>query len=805
MRSSQLVGLEQQQQFWIQQQQQDLSSFDSAAAVRLVRECNSIARGKLLHSKISSSPSLSRDGYLASSLVYMYLRCGSLESAIDVFHKIAHKSIVLWTVLISAYVSRGHSAAAIALFHRILQEGIALDAIVFVSVLSACSSEEFLAAGRLIHRCAVEAGLGLQEIVASALVSMYGRCGSLRDANALFGHLERHLDVVLWNAMITANSQNGSPREALEIFYRMLQLGIPPDLVTFVSVFKACSSSPSLRASQVKGFHACLDETGLGSDVVVATALVNAYARCGEIDCARKFFAEMPERNAVSWTSMIAAFTQIGHLLAVETFHAMLLEGVVPTRSTLFAALEGCEDLRVARLVEAIAQEIGVVTDVAIVTDLVMAYARCDGQEDAIRVFSAREEGEWDAALVTAMIAVYAQCRDRRSTFKLWGAAIERGISPDRILYITALDACASLAALSEGRQIHACVAADRRLDRDVTLGNAIVSMYGQCGSLRDARDAFDGMPARDEISWNAMLSASAQHGRVEDCCDLFRAMLQEGFDAERIAFLNLLSACAHAGLVKAGCEHFSAMTGDHGVVPATEHYGCMVDLLGRKGRLADAHGIVQAMPVPPDAATWMALMGACRIYGDTERGRFAAERVLELRADHTAAYVALCNIYSAAGRWDDAAAVRKIMADLGLRKIPGVSSIEIRSKVHEFVVRDRSHPQSEAIYAELERVMGAIERAGYRAVTGEVLHDVEEEQKEQLLRFHSEKLAIAFGMMSTPQGSTLRVIKNLRVCVDCHNASKFISKVFGREIVVRDVRRFHHFKDGACSCGDYW
>eukprot|EP00249_Psilotum_nudum_P023089 c28744_g7_i1 orf=1-690(+) len=228
------------------------------------------------------------------------------------------------------------------------------------------------------------------------------------------------------------------------------------------------------------------------------------------------------------------------------------------------------------------------------------------------------------------------------------------------------------------------------------------------------------------------------------------------------------------------GYQYFASMSKDFGIPPTAEHYGCMIDLLGRAGKLDEAEDLVNKVQFHSGAVGWMILLGACRIHGDMERGKRAAERALELDPYNAAPYVVLSNIYSSAGRWDDAAQVRKAMTDRGVKKEAGRSSIDVKNSVHEFVVNDKSHPQTEEIYAELERLSWEMEEAGYVPNTKLVLHDVEEEQKEHLISYHSEKLAIAFGLISTPSGMPLRVIKNLRVCHDCHTATKFISKIVG-------------------------
>jgi hypothetical protein len=230
-----------------------------------------------------------------------------------------------------------------------------------------------------------------------------------------------------------------------------------------------------------------------------------------------------------------------------------------------------------------------------------------------------------------------------------------------------------------------------------------------------------------------------------------------------------------------------------------------MVDILGRAGYLEEAHDFINSMPIQPDATVWGSLLGACRNYMNIRLGELVAKHLLQSCSENAAHYVLMSNIYAAAGRWDDVAKVRKMMKDRGVEKNPGCSWIEINNKLYAFLAEDRAHPQMHKIYAKLDELFGQMKEAGYVPDTNFVLRNVEEEQKEYFLCYHSEKLAIAFGLINTSDRTPIRIAKNLRVCGDCHSAIKFISNIVERNIVVRDANRFHHFKDGLCSCGDFW
>jgi pentatricopeptide repeat protein len=280
--------------------------------------------------------------------------------------------------------------------------------------------------------------------------------------------------------------------------------------------------------------------------------------------------------------------------------------------------------------------------------------------------------------------------------------------------------------------------------------------------------------------------------------------MQQEGLRPNEFTLVAILNACSHAGLVEEALDCFHSMQTKFNIAPTTRHCTCVVDALGRAGRLQEAEQFLTTMK-KPDAVAWKSLLGACRKHGDVDTAERAAQSALKLNAKDSSIYVLLSNIYSSKGRFEDANRVRTLMKEREVKKTPGQTTIEIDGQVHTFVVNDQSHPQTSAIYAELTKLFAEMKQAGYIPDTNFALHDVEEEQKEHLLSYHSEKLAIAFGMISTPPNSRLVIVKNLRVCGDCHTATKYISKLRNREIIVRDANRFHHFRNGTCSCQDYF
>lgn len=342
-------------------------------------------------------------------------------------------------------------------------------------------------------------------------------------------------------------------------------------------------------------------------------------------------------------------------------------------------------------------------------------------------------------------------------------------------------------------------------LQENVYVGTSVVDMYCKCGRVEAARRAFDQMKEKNVKSWSAMVDGYGTHGRVKEALEIFYNMNRAGVKPNYITFVSVLSACSHAGMLDEGWYWFQAMEQKFDIEPGVEHYSCMIDLLGRAGLLSRAYDLIKKMKVKPDFVVWGSLLAACRMHKNVELGEISARKLFELDPKNCGYYVLLSNIYADAGRWGDVERMRIFMRSHGLIKPPGFSLVELKGRVHVFLVGDNEHPQHEKIYAYLDKLYVDLQEAGYVPNMTSVLHDVNEEEKGISLRVHSEKLAVAFGVMNSVPGTTIQVIKNLRICGDCHTMIKLISKILNREIVVRDSKRFHHFRDGFCSCGDYW
>ncbi|KAK8509968.1 hypothetical protein V6N12_035291 [Hibiscus sabdariffa] len=346
------------------------------------------------------------------------------------------------------------------------------------------------------------------------------------------------------------------------------------------------------------------------------------------------------------------------------------------------------------------------------------------------------------------------------------------GVKPNSVTIPCLLPACGNIAALIHGKAAHG-FALRTGITTDVHVGSALVDMYAKCGRIHLSRLCFDSIPNKN----SSLLECN--HGRLCNACQ--------------------------GGLIEEGWHFFNSMYKDHGIEAKMEHYSCIVNLLGRAGKLEEAYAMIKQMPFEPHACVWGALLSSCRLHNNIRLGEIAARNLFELEPNNLGNYILLSNIYASKAMWDEVDAVRDVMRSRGMKKNPGCSWIEIKNRVHMLFAGDKSNPQMIEIIEKLDKLNLELKKAGYLPNTSLVMQDVDEQDKEQILCGHSEKLAVAFGLLNTPPGSPLQIIKNLRICGDCHLVIKFISGFEGREIYVRDTNRYHHFKDGVCSCGDYW
>lgn len=444
----------------------------------------------------------------------------------------------------------------------------------------------------------------------------------------------------------------------------------------------------------------------------------------------------------------------------------------------------------------------GFSSDVVVATSLLDMYANSGEFCFAYQLF--QEMITKDLIAWNCLISCCAQNGLVEDAFKLFIKMQHTGLKPNGSSLAGILPAVARVGALHLGRSCHGFIIRNA-LELDEFVMTALMDVYAKSGDLVVARRLFNCIRNRSVVAWSSMIMGYGSHGYVAEALTLFEEMEANNIKPNYITYIGVLSACAHAGLVNEGRGYFRRMVDCHCIIPRAQHYTCMVDLFARAGLFDEAMELINSMPVEPSPGIWGALLGGCRIHGHVELGRHAADRLFELNSSDPGFYVLLSNIYAAAEMWSEVRNVRRLMRERGLRKPAGWSSVEIGNRAHCFISGDKTHADSDEIYKKLEEVMEEIRLVGYVPETKVVLHDVEDDVKECVLKSHSEKLAIAYGLLRTSKGMPIRIMKSLRTCKDCHTAAKFISRITCREIVLRDAVRFHHIKDGICTCQDYW
>ncbi|RDY04055.1 Pentatricopeptide repeat-containing protein, chloroplastic, partial [Mucuna pruriens] len=793
----------------------DLTAYPEGSRQKLIKsslllkaciKSGNLELGKLLHYKLTHS-GLDLDSVLLNSLISLYSKCGDWENAVSIFRNMGNKrDLVSWSAMISCFANNTMEFRALVTFLDMLQCGIYPNEYCFTASIRSCSNAEFFSIGRVIFGFVFKTGYFDSNVcVGCALIDMFTKgSGDIESARKVFDKMQEK-NVVTWTLMITRFAQLGLLGDAVDLFCSMLLSEYTPDRFTLTSLLSACVEMEFLSLG--KQLHSWVIRSGLASDVCVGCTLVDMYAKCaadGSVENSRKIFNSMPRHNVMSWTALISGYVQgRQEQEAIKLFCNMLHGDVAPNCFTFSSVLKACAnlpDFGFGKQLHGQTNKLGLSAINCVGNSLVNMYSRSGRMECAKKAFDILFEKN----LISYNTVVDANAKelDSEESFNL---QIEHsGIGASSFTYACLLSAAACIGTIGKGEQVHALVVKSG-FGNNQCINNALISMYSKCGHKEAALQVFNDAGDRNVITWTSIISGFAKHGFATKALELFYKMLEIGVKPNEVTYIAVLSACSHVGLIDEAWKHFNSMHYNHGIIPRMEHYACMVDLLGRSGLLLEAIEFINSMPFDADALVWRTFLGSCRVHRNTKLGEHAAKMILEREPHDPATYILLSNLYASEGRWNDVAAIRKSMKQKKLIKETGYSWIEVDNQVHKFHVGDTSHPQAQKIYDELDELASEIKNLGYVPNTDFVLHDVEDEQKEQYLFQHSEKIAVAFALISTPKPKPIRVFKNLRVCGDCHMAIKYISIVTGREIVVRDANRFHHIRDGKCSCNDYW
>ncbi|KAE8729437.1 Pentatricopeptide repeat-containing protein [Hibiscus syriacus] len=604
-------------------------------------------------------------------------------------------------------------------------------------------------------------GLLFDPYSASSLfaVSALSPSSSLDYARKVFDQIPKP-NLYTWNTLIRIYASSPEPLLGILIFLRMVhESPYYPNKFTFPFVIKAAAEIFSLCVGQA--LHGMVIKASLGADVYISNSLIHLYMSCGDLDSPYRvfmmMFQEMEEKNVkpndVTMVGVLSVCTKKLDLEFGRWVHSYIQRNGISLKLTLNNAMldmyTKCGSLEDAKtLFDTMVEK-----DIVTWTTMLAGYAKLGAYEEARQILDTMPRQ--DIAAWNALISGYEQNGKSKEALSIYHELQQSKIAkPDEITLVSTLSACAQLGALEVGDYI------------------------------KKALEIFYSVEKTDVFVWSAMIAGLAMHGQGKAAIDLFSRMQANMIRPNSVTFTNVLCACSHAGL----------------------HYSCMVDILGRAGLLEEAVEFIEKMPIPPSDSVWGALLGACQIHGNVELAERACSHLLDLDPQNNGAYVLLSNVYAKTGEWDGVSRLRKHMRVTGLKKEQGCSRIEVKKVSHEFLAGDNCHPLSKEIYSKLDEIVVRLKSTGYVPNKSHQLQLIEEDDmQERALILRSEKLAIVFGLLYVEASQPIRIIKNLRICGDCHSVAKLISRLYDREIILRDRYRFHHFSEGHCSCKDYW
>ncbi|KAF2941644.1 pentatricopeptide repeat-containing protein At4g21300 isoform X1 [Oryza sativa Japonica Group] len=687
---------------------------DSHTFPYVVKSCaalGAIALGRLVH-RTARTLGLDGDMFVGSALIKMYANGGLLWDARQVFDGMAERDCVLWNVMMDGYVKAGSVSSAVELFGDMRASGCEPNFATLACFLSVSATESDLFFGVQLHTLAVKYGLESEVAVANTLVSMYAKCKCLDDGWKLFGLMPRD-DLVTWNGMISGCVQNGFVDQALLLFCDMQKSGIRPDSVTLVSLLPALTDLNGFN--QGKELHGYIVRNCVHMDVFLVSALVDIYFKCRAVRMAQSVYDSSKAIDVVIGSTMISGYVLNGMSQeAVKMFRYLLEQGIRPNAVAIASVLPACASMAAMKLgqeLHSYALKNAYEGRCYVESALMDMYAKCGRLDLSHYIFSkisAKDEVTWNS-----MISSFAQNGEPEEALNLFREMCMEGVKYSNVTISSVLSACASLPAIYYGKEIHGVVIKGP-IRADLFAESALIDMYGKCGNLEWAHRVFESMPEKNEVSWNSIIASYGAYGLVKESVSLLRHMQEEGFKADHVTFLALVSACAHAGQVQEGLRLFRCMTEEYQIAPRMEHFACMVDLYSRAGKLDKAMELIVDMPFKPDAGIWGALLHACRVHRNVELAEIASQELFKLDPHNSGYYVLMSNINAVAGRWDGVSKVRRLMKDTKVQKIPGYSWVDVNNTSHLFVAADKSHPDSEDIYMSLKSILLELREEGY-------------------------------------------------------------------------------------------
>ncbi|GLU21167.1 hypothetical protein SLE2022_373260 [Rubroshorea leprosula] len=747
--------------------------------------CGTCLQGYMIKQGFKENP------ILVSSLIDLYSKCGYTEEAYKLFTlELDNGDTVSWTTMISSFVQAQKWSQALRLYPNMIEAGIPPNEYTFVKLLAACGVLG-LNHGKLIHGHMILWGVNLNLVLKTALVDMYSRCKRMEDAIKV-SNLTPVYDIFLWTAIISGFSQNFMFKEAVAAFHQMEISGILPNNFTYSSILNACSLIPSLELG--KQIHSRVIIAGLKNDVSAGNALVDMYVKCShEIEDALKVFKAISSPNVISWTSLIAGLSERG--FQQDSFYllrAMLAVGVKPntfTMSSILGVRNALKSVHQTMMLHGYMIKIQLDHYKVAQNALLDTYARLGMLHDAFQVASLMSHR--DAVTYTSLAARMNQMGHHELALHIISGMNDDDVKVDEFSLASFLSSSASLGTMETGKQLH-CHSIKSGLGSWISVSNSLIDMYGKCGFLHEAQNVFGEITEPDVVSWNGLIAGLASNGQISSAFSAFDDMRLAGVRPDSITFLLVLNACNNGKLVDLGLEYFQSMKGMHDIKPQLNHYIYLVGLLAQAGRLEEAMEVIETMPFRPNALIHKTILRACKAHRNVPLAEDVARRGLALEPSDPAFYLLLANLYDDSGMHEFGEKTRQAMRERGLRRNPGWSWIEVRNKVHLFVTQDRSHPQLNEIHKKLDSLMADFDKHGYPY------------QGDGDSSYHSEKLAVGFGLLNLPPKAPICIMKNNTICRDCHEFMKFVTCLINNEIIVREGNRLHSFKKSECSCRCY-
>ncbi|XP_059644381.1 pentatricopeptide repeat-containing protein At4g39530 [Cornus florida] len=681
-----------------------------ASVIRACTQLGGLERGTQLHGFVLKT-GFDQDVYVGTSLVDFYSKNDNMQEARWIFDDLSVKSAVTWTTIITGYARGGRSEVSLQLFYQMRETDVVPDRYVLSSVLSACSILGFLEGGKQIHAYVLRRGTQMDVSVSNVLIDLYVKCGRVKTGRKLFDQMVVK-NVISWTSMISGYMQNSFDWEAMKLFADMSRLGWQPDVFACTSVLTSCGSVEALE--QGRQVHAYTIKANIELDEFVKNGLIDMYSKCDSLTDARRAFDVKINHNVISYNAMIEGYSREEKLYeAVDLFHEMRVNLFTPSLLT-FVSLLGVSaslfTLKLSKQIHGLIIKFGISLDIFAGSALVDVYSKCSFVKDARLIFE--EMNDKDIVVWNAMLFGYTQQMQNEEALKLY---LELQISrqtPNEFTFVALIAAASNLASLPHGQQFHNQLI-KTGLDFDPFVSNALVDMYAKCGNIGEAQKMFSSTIWRDVVCWNSMISTYAQHGEAEEALKMFEGMIKEGIKPNNVTFVAVLSACSHVGFVEDGLRYFNLMHG-FGIEPGTEHYACMVSLFGRAGKLLEAKEFIEKMPIQPAAIVWRSLLSACRIAGNVELGKYAAEKAIAVDPKDSGSYILLSNIFASKNMWIDVKKVRERMDCNGVVKEAGCSWIELNNEAHVFIARDRTHKDTGLIFSNLDNLIQHIKAVGY-------------------------------------------------------------------------------------------